>query len=52
MRLKKLLKFGKKFEDILNIKKNFYKDNDVLLKKQKTIAQLYKRQSVRKKKSL
>lgn len=49
MRLKKLLKFGKKFEDILNIKKNFYKDNDVLLKKQKTIAQLYKRQSVRKK---
>ena len=31
----KTIKYGKKFEDILKIKKNFFDDNDSLIKKQK-----------------
>lgn len=45
----KITKFGKKFGDILNIKKNFFYENDSLLKKQKKIAKLYKSQKKRKK---
>ena len=45
----KIIKFGKKFEDILKIKKNFFDDNDSLIKKQKKIARIYSLQSIRKK---
>ena len=44
----KITKFGKKFGDILNIKKNFFYENDSFLKKQKKIAKLYKSQKKRK----
>ncbi len=44
----KILKFGKKYQDISVIKKNFLKDNDFLLKKQNKISLLYKKQPIRK----
>lgn len=45
----KIVKYGKKFQDISSIKKNFLFENDILLKKQKKIAKLYTNQPIRKK---
>ena len=42
------LKFGKKSIDIFHIKKNFFSNNDELLKKQKQILRIYKKQPKRK----
>ena len=46
--MKKVAKFGKKYDDIFKIKKNFLKDNNFLLKRQKRISKIYSNQPVRK----
>lgn len=43
----KIHKFGKKYQDLFKIKKNFTKENDLLLSKQKKIAKLYSKQPFR-----
>lgn len=43
-----MIKFGKKLSDVFSIKKNFYLENDTLLKKQKKISKIYKKQPLRK----
>ena len=46
---KKLLKFGKSFKDVDTIKKNFFSDNNFLLKKQNKLNKFYISQPLRKK---
>ena len=46
--MNKTIKFGKKLSDVFSIKENFYLENDILLKKQKKISNIYKKQPLRK----
>ena len=46
--MNKTIKFGKKLSDVFSIKENFYLENDILLKKQKRISNIYKKQPLRK----
>lgn len=46
--MKKIIKFSKSYGNILNIKKNFYNNNDSNLKNSLKINNIYKKQPVRK----
>ena len=46
---KKILKFGKSFDDLDEIKKDFFVENDKLLEKANVIRKIYKSQPIRRK---
>ena len=46
---KKTIKFGKSFKDVDKIKSNFFLENDLLIKRQNKIDQIYRSQPKRKK---
>lgn len=43
-----MLKFGKKYQDLIKIKENFSKNNDYLFNKQRKISKIYSSQPIRK----
>ena len=43
-----MLKFGKKYQDLIKIKENFSKNNDQLFNKQRKISKIYSSQPIRK----
>ena len=49
MMKKKILKFGKSFDDLDEIKKDFFVENDTLLEKANVIRKIYKSQPIRRK---